>query len=150
MRRVDNGDMLSAALLAALALALGAGATELTFGDIKRPGAGFFPMILAGLLFALAIALLARSRSAGKGRTATFGPHLAELTATITAVALYGLLLEPVGYPLLTALMLILGLRYLARASLRLTLAVALGSTSTIYMLFVKLGLPLPAGLLSF
>lgn len=149
LRRVRNGDTLSAALIAALALALAAGATELTFGDIGEPGAGFFPTILAVVLFGLAVAVLLRSWRAGDDRTAHFGPRLGELMATMFAVAVYGLLLEPVGYPVLTAVMLILGLRFLGRASWCLTLAVALGSTAAIYLLFLKLGVPLPAGPLS-
>ena len=42
------------------------------------------------------------------------------------------------------------GLRFLARASWRLTLAVSLGASAAIYLLFLKLGLPLPAGPLRF
>ncbi len=142
-------------LIAGLAfLALGVGvcveAAHLGFGSIHAPEPGFFPWIGGVLLTGLAVALLVRtwrSTEAGPRAPASWGRPV----LLMVALAVYVPLLEPLGYPLVTAGLCIVALRILESrhwtATIAASLALALGS----YLLFDRvLGVELPAGILTF
>lgn len=48
--------------LAAVSLAFGLGSLRYTIGDFAKAGPGLFPLLVSGLLFAIALATIVRSR----------------------------------------------------------------------------------------
>ncbi len=142
-------------LIASLAfLVLGLGVcvegAHLGFGSVHAPEPGFFPWIGGLLLTGLALTLLVRSwRATDAG--ARDGASWARPALLMVALALYVPLLEPLGYPLVTAGLCVVALRILESrrwgATIAASVVLALGS----YLLFDRLlGVELPAGILTF
>ena len=60
---VNDRNLLKGLLLALLALVFGVGALRYyAIGSFERPGPGFFPLMVSGLLFVLGAGMVARSR----------------------------------------------------------------------------------------
>jgi hypothetical protein len=121
---------------------------NLTLGSVRAPGAGFFPAVLSVLLIALSARLYIRSRRRSGGLTAHFGPRINYVIVVAAAMGLYGPLLEPVGFLLLTPFLMLLILRGPSGLSWSRSVTVALVGTVSLYFLFQLLGVPLPGGLL--
>lgn len=118
----------------------------LTVGTPLAPQPGFFPFLGGLLLVSLAVLLLLRSILLG-GRDMRERPrgYLARPACLIAALGIYAVLLEFVGYPLMTTLISCFILRVLDTRWVPAVVAsilLALGS----FVLFVKLGVPLPTG----
>jgi putative tricarboxylic transport membrane protein len=128
----------------------------LPVGDLRSPDTAFMPVLLCGLLLTLALALLARAVWSGPQATLppaveTFAKHGRKklLLVVLTFVA-YCFLLDPLGYIISTALVIIIVAR-LMRCGWAETVAMALICTVGSYFLIVKyLKGPLPSGLLPF
>jgi hypothetical protein len=145
----------AAALLFLVGLFAAIEAHKLGIGELRRPGAGFFPFYLALVISLLSVALIRQSLRRGTtGRlspqSTTQAPHIGKVVMTLLALAFYVFALEWLGYILATfALML-----FLFKAVDPLPWAAAIGgslSTSLLsYVLFkVWLQVSLPAGLLT-
>ena len=125
-------------------------ALRLPFGAAARPGAGFYPVIVA--IFAIVVALVATA-SAFRATRAP-GPTAVELDAaarrrvviSVVALAAFCLALPWVGYPAAAFAFVAVVLRYLGS---RWTTALLMGALSAAgsYGLFaVLLDVPLPRG----
>ena len=100
--RAERG---AAAMLTAFGIAGIVGARALPFGDVTRPGAGFFPMCLAVLLTAVAGAVLLRTiavRAPGTAGSDATRRGLARAAATLVALLGYVVLLQHVGFGVAT------------------------------------------------
>lgn len=146
---VKNGDLASGTVLLALGLYLAYEALKMSFGSITRPGPGFFPTALAGLLVAAASFVLLRSlRPSAERLQVDFGGRTSHILVTVLAISLYALALEAVGF-LLCTFVLVLGLLVgLGRVGWPRSLLVSGGGTIVLYLVFTQLGIPLPQGLL--
>jgi len=61
---MNNQQLIKGLVLTAVALAFGLGALRYSMGSFTRPGPGLFPLIISGLLLAIALASLVRARFA--------------------------------------------------------------------------------------
>jgi len=123
-------------------------AVRLPFGTAARPGAGFYPVIVA--LFAVAVALAA---TAGAFRGAR-GPEAVELTPdarrrvaiSVAALIVLCLVLPWLGYPAAAFGFVAVVLRYLGARWTTALLAGVLSSAGSYGIFAVLLDVPLPRG----
>jgi len=139
------------AAVAAMALVFGAAAayesSKLPFGTVHNPGPGFFPWWTSAVIVLLASILLfqaLRSRSS----TAREGPgRIAKVAALLVALSVYTFLLDPLGYPLCTFLLVLFMLR--ATDPQRWAVALSMAAITAVgsYIVFaIWLSVPLPWG----
>lgn len=144
--RTVPGDLVAGGLFALLGLAVGVRAVALHVGSALDPQPGFFPFIGSGLLVLLGGCLVLRSLWHGGGaRRDLTMDSLGPPAVLVTGLVFYAALLEWVGYPVMTALVTLLVLRVQQTRWLRAILVSVLLSAGS-YLLFVQLGVPLPAG----
>ena len=133
------------ALLLLLGLTAVYSASRLTFGSLRQPETGFFPMLVAlALVLFSAVALAEWPRDlepAQKGGMARVG-------IVVGAVAAYAALIQPVGFVVCTVALLLLLLRGVGRVSWLASVVAAAVASAACYELFTRLGMPLPAGIL--
>ena len=142
---VRRGDLVAGALLVALGVGVCIRAVGLTVGSAHDPQPGFFPLIGAIVLIALAGLLIAQAfRGAGEP-TEVSEESLAPPAVLVVGLAIYAALLEWAGYPVMTTVMALLALRVLGTRWMPGVVASVLLSLGS-YLLFVKLGVPLPPG----
>ena len=123
-------------------------AAALPFGSLNNPDSGLFPIYIgvALTLFA-ALSLAARSPVAAE---AVERVGVTRVLMLIGAVALYALLLPRAGFLICTLALLVIVLRHLGRVGWLATIVCAVAGTLACYVLFTRLGMPLPAGLVGF
>jgi hypothetical protein len=125
--------------------------TQLAMGSLKRPGPGFLPFGLAGILIALSIALIASQWRKGSGKT----PFWPERTwrrplLGIIAFGLYAFLIDLIGFLPTTFIFLILWMGIIESISWRQIAMVSIGVTLALYLIFgYFLEVPLPGGIFS-
>ena len=145
---------ISASFLLAVALVMGILSQSLpkTLTD-QYAGPGFMPTILSIGLGVCAAGILVQAQTT-RGTVRMAGWSGADLTGAIRiatvagATALYNLLLDPIGYLLVTVAYLLFLLRFL-KVSWRLTLIISVVGTLGTYALFsVWLKVVLPTGLI--
>jgi len=141
----------ASALLLFAALAAVESARLLPFGVVRNPGPGFFPWWVSLALGLLALVLLSQSLMGGRGsREAEAGGRFLKVAGVLAVLAVYSLVLEVVGYPIATFVVVLFMLRVTEPHRWPLALGVALLAAGGSYVLFaVWLGVPLPAGLLA-
>ena len=140
---------LPALALIGLGLAALYEASTLSFGTVRQPGSGFYPTLICVLLIVFGGLALANPTSSPRGEPADGGGNV-RVWLVVGAVAAYAWALVAVGFLLCTAALLLLLLRGVGRVRWPTSLAAAaLGSTAC-YVLFTRLGTPLPAGVLGF
>lgn len=149
--RLGQGDRLSGLLLLALGLYLFVEGTDLTFGSLRRPGPGFFPLCLAVLLVGLSATILVRAYlRVDDAGVVTFAKGARDVALTMAGLLLFAAALERVGYIPCTLLVMTLLFRVVAHLRWRAAAGYAAAGTATTYLLFTQLGVPLPQGLLPF
>lgn len=116
-------------------------------GSPKSPGAGFWPLVIAVVMAGLGLTMLLRPTpdaggEAGASRWGKFAISLATLLFYVAA-------LEPLGYLLATAVMLLVQFRWVESRSWRSSIAIALLTAVASLILFrVVLKVTLPAGVI--
>ncbi len=138
-------------LVALVALGFGVAAAheagQLPFGGLHNPGPGFFPWLLGVFFSLLSLVLLVQAvlrspRLAGEG-----GGRVGNVLWLLAALALYVAVLDPVGYPIATFLLVLFMLRVLEPHPWPLALALAVLGAGGSYLVFaVWLSVPLPPG----
>ena len=138
-------------VVATVVLALGAAAAfesaKLPFGTVHSPGQGFFPAWISAVILLLAQLLLVQALTL-RSSTAQEGPRRIEKVAALLFVlAIYTFLLDPLGYPLCTFLLVLFMLRVLdlQRWTVALSMA-ALTAVGTYVVFAIWLSVPLPRG----
>ena len=122
-------------------------ASALPFGSPSSPDAGFFPVSIGVVLTLFAaLSLAVRSPPAAPAERA----GIARVLVLVAAVAAYAWLLPRAGFIVCTLMLLALTLRSLGRVGWLATIVASVAGTLACYVLFTRLGLPLPAGLLGF
>lgn len=140
-------DAVAAVAVLALGASAAVGASKLPFGDVHNPGPGFFPWWLGLVLLLLGAILLVQAVKASAGAAGDGGRPL-RVFVLLAVLGLYVVVLEPVGYPLATFLLVLFMLLGLERHRWPLALAVSVLAAGGSYVLFaVWLGVPLPPGL---
>lgn len=138
-------------IAAIVALTFGAAAAfesaKLPFGTVHSPGQGFFPLWISAGIFLLAVLLLVQALTS-RSSAAREGPgRIAKVAALMVVLALYTFLLDPLGYPLCTFLLVLFMLRATDPQRWALALAMALITAVGSYIVFaVWLSVPLPRG----
>ncbi len=156
---MKRGDFVAGAIGVAVSGGALAMASDFPADIVMKIGPAFFPNLLAGLfLVCSAILMVSAALAKPAPGVAADPPPVSGLSlengalravVTVLAVVAFALALRPVGFILtstafLAAMMALLGLRRPV-----LMLAVSLGVTAGIYIVFEKLlGLTLPAGVL--
>jgi putative tricarboxylic transport membrane protein len=139
------------AAVTAVALAFGAAAlyesSKLPFGTARSPGPGFFPWWTSVVLALLALVLLLQALKS-RSSVAREGPgRIAKVAALLVVLAAYTFLLDPLGYPLCTFLLVLFMLRGTNPQRWAVALGMATITAVGSYIVFaVWLGVPLPRG----
>lgn len=146
-----NADRVSGMVLFLFALAIGWEARLLPFGTINAPDSGFFPLSLAVALALLSgmVVLntwLPETAAAAMPSWRGAGRVMVAVATLVTYVAVINWL----GYLLATALVMLLLLRGVERVRWGVSLAVTVVSVVVSYLLFRRLGVPLPPGIVPF
>ncbi len=144
---------------------------QLGLGSLRHPGPGLWPMLIScGLLAAATVGLLTSSHRLGRTRTDASEERAAEprastgevsrdagdmeqakprgwpdLVVAVLSLLAFIVAFEKLGMLLPTLALLVLWLRFLGRESWPHTIAIAIGITVSIWVVFVRLlALPLP------
>lgn len=139
------------AIVAAVALALGAAATyessKLPFGTIHGPGPGFFPRWTSALIVFLALVLLLQSLVLASSTLPQIPGRIAKVVTLLIVLSAYTFLLDPLGYPLCTFLLVLFMLLVLDPQRWTVALGMAALTAVGTYVIFaVWLSVPLPRG----
>lgn len=146
-----NADRVSGTVLLVLALAIAWEAAKLPFGKINAPDAGFFPLSLAvalALLSGLIILGTWRRENAAAAMPSWRGAG--RVTAAVATLTTYVAVVDWLGYLIATGLVMLLLLRGVERVKWSTSVAVAVFSVVGSYVLFRRLGVPLPPGIVPF
>jgi putative tricarboxylic transport membrane protein len=132
------------ALLLVIGVAALLEARDMGLGELTAPGPGLWPFIVAGLLTATAAVLLFVDPAED------YEPWTAStlrIVAGLVGLALFVVLFQTLGFIVPTVLMLTAWLRFFGGESWRMALALGVGGTLVLHLIFViALGVPFPAG----
>jgi len=139
------------AAVAAVGLAFGAMALyeslKLPFGTVHSPGQGFFPWWTSGVIVLLALILLVQALTSRSSTAQEGAARIAKVAALLAVLAAYTLLLEPLGYPLCTFLLVLFMLRATDPQQWAVALSMAAITAVGSYIVFaIWLSVPLPRG----
>ena len=138
-------------LVATKALFFGATAayesTKLPFGTIHSPGPGFFPWWTGIFIVLLSLVLLVQSLTSRSSTNREGFGRIGKVVALLIVLAAYTFLLDSVGYPLCTFLLVLFMLRVTDPQSWSLAVGVAAITAVGSYIVFAMwLSVPLPRG----
>jgi hypothetical protein len=146
-----NADRVSGVVLFLLALAVGWEARKLPFGTVNAPDSGFFPLSLAVMLAVLsALIVLASWQLQARHTAPPSWQGAGRVALAVAALVTYVAVLNQLGYLLASALVMLFYLRGLERLRWGVCLAITLASVVASYLLFRRLGVPLPPGIVPF
>ncbi len=145
-------NLITGAVVLVLVLAMGYEALQLRYYTPLGPGPGFFGVWLAVIGAVLAIGtIVAAARSPAKPLPANFWPESAgwlRMGGVLLGLALLALLLETVGYVIMSFLFLVAVMFVMGERRVFVNLPVALAGSFGVYYLFVHLlQTRLPAGI---
>jgi len=130
--------------VAALALAESRG---LPIGTLRSPGQGFFPLWLGVLLLSLSLVLLVHTVRARAGARVRGDSRIGQVVGVVAALAAYTAILDWIGYPIATFLLVLYMVKITYPQRWLLALGVSLLAAGGSYLLFaVWLQVPLPPG----
>ena len=137
--------------VATLALAFGAAAAfesaKLPFGTIHNPGQGFFPWWTSVVVVLLATILLIQALKLRASTALDKSGRIAKVVALLVVLAVYTFLLDPLGYPICTFLLVLFMLRVLDPQRWTVALSMAVLTAVGTYVVFaIWLSVPLPRG----
>jgi len=138
-------------VVAIVALTLGAAAifesAKLPFGTVHSPGQGFFPLWTSAVILLLALLLLVQALTSRSSVAREGFGRIAKVAVLLVVLALYTFLLDPLGYPLCTFLLVLFMLRGTEPQRWAVALGMALITAVGSYIVFaVWLSVPLPRG----
>jgi putative tricarboxylic transport membrane protein len=136
---------------AALTLIFGAAAVyesaKLPFGTVHSPGQGFFPWWISAVIFLLALLHLFQALTSHSSVVRERSGRIVKVAGLLVILAAYTFLLEPLGYPLSTFLLVLLMLRAIDRQRWAVALGMAAITSVGSYVVFaIWLSIPLPRG----
>jgi hypothetical protein len=122
--------------------------SNLPFGTLSAPDAGFFPRSLAVALLVAGIVIFVRTFNAAPDML-DFTRRSWGVAMAIALMLLYGALLQRLGFLICTVAILFVLMRVHGGLGWKLSLLIAVPSVVATYLGFLELGVPLPAGLLA-
>ena len=138
-------------MAAAMALMFGAAAlyesSKLPFGTVHSPSQGFFPWWTSAAVVFLALVLLFQALTSRSSAAQEGAGRIANVVLLLVVLVTYTFLLDPLGYPLSTFLLVLFMLR--ATDPQRWMVALGMAAVTAIgsYIVFaVWLSVPLPRG----
>ncbi len=125
---------------------------RINLGTFHSPGPGFMPFLLGGALFVVSVCLYGSSLARGVGRSDLDKPELLKtsikkLSIPVGSLFVYILILETVGYPISTCLLLISLFRSSGSKNWGSILVGSILIVLLTYFGFGLLGLRLPIGI---
>ena len=152
---MDARERVKASVVAAVFLLVGVWicfeALQVPVGNLRMPGAGFFPLVLGVTLSALAIILFGTewvSRETGSTRIWPDRPEVLYVTG-ILVLAVW--LFDRAGFLLAMSVFLVVSIKVLGRGRWLTALVTAVIGSVTSYWVFVRLlQISLPSGILGF
>ena len=150
MRRLDLRSSFFWMIVSAMTVFL---SFKLPFGSVANPGAGFLPLLVGVLMFLLSLILFVQSSLKGEEGTKTLWAKggTGRVLLILASLIVYGLLLESLGFILMTFLL--MGFLLLAIGSQRIVLVVLISLFSSFgcYAVFqLWLEVQLPKGIFGF
>ncbi len=138
----------AAAMLLFAAAAVVESVRMLPYGGVHNPGPGFFPRWTGLVLIGLCLALLRVGLKAGRGAAGgAAAGQVVKVLGVLAVLGAYALLLDVVGYPIGTFLVVLFMLRVTERQPWPVALALSLLAAGGSYLVFaVWLHVPLPPG----
>lgn len=138
-------------LAAAATLAFGAAAAyesaKLPFGTLRNPEPGFFPWWTSVVLVLLALGFLAQALMSSSSAAREAPGRVTRVAALLVVLAAYTFLLDSLGYPFCTFLLVLFMLRATDRERWPVALGMAVITAMGSYVLFATwLNVPLPRG----
>jgi putative tricarboxylic transport membrane protein len=136
---------------AAITLIFGAAAAyesaKLPFGTVHSPGQGFFPWWVSAVIFLLALLLLFQALTSGSSVAREGSGRVVRVAALLVILVAYTFLLEPLGYPVSTFLLVLFMLRAIDTQRWAVALGMAAITSVGSYVVFaIWLSIPLPRG----
>ena len=139
------------AAVAVAALVFGAAAlyesSKLPFGTVHSPGQGFFPWWTSAVIVFLALIFLVQTLTSRSSTAHESPARIVKVAALLIVLAAYTFLLDTLGYPLCTFLLVLFMLR--ATDPQRWAVALGMAAITSVgsYVVFaIWLSVPLPRG----
>ena len=146
----NRRDMIAGVLLIAIGIAVIVWAFRLQVGTLLRPLSGFFPLLVGSGIVALSIVLFFRGWRGGGTALPAYGDWQRP-AIMVTGLAVYALILAPVGYILSTVFIAMVTLRVLGLRSWKVIVLSSIVLSVTVYVVFTRLlDVELPAGIFTF
>ncbi len=118
-------------------------------GTPQSPGAGFWPLSVAAVMWALGALLVLRPEPDAAVEAGAGESRWGRFAISLSTLVLYVALLETLGYLTTTALMLLAQLRFVERRSWRSSLTIAaLAALGSLVLFKVLLKVSLPPGVI--
>lgn len=154
MTGMKKADQWTGLALAILAAGMIGAALRLPYGNVHNPGPGFFPLWLGVILGGMSIALFVQT-TRGKESERTLKEILEQdvrwrkVLLVLAALILYGVLMDYIGFLIVTFLLMIVLLRFIEPQPWKVVIGWALGGSVGSYLIFeVWMKLRLPKGFL--
>ena len=120
---------------------------KLPFGTVHSPGQGFFPRWISVAIILLALALLFQALTSPSGIAHKGAGRIAKVVALLVALSAYTFLLDPLGYPLCTFVLVLFMLAVIDPQRWTVALSIAVITSVGSYVVFAMwLSVPLPRG----
>lgn len=137
--------------VAALTLIFGVAAAhesaKLPFGTVHNPGQGFFPWWTSVVIILLAMILLIQALKSRSSTAREKSVRIARVAGLLAALVAYTFLLDSLGYPLCTFLLVLFMLRATEPQPWTVALGMAAITAVGSYVIFaIWLNVPLPRG----
>lgn len=137
--------------VAGMALAFGATAAyesaKLPFGTVRNPGPGFFPWWTSAVIVLLALVYLVQALTSRSSTARELPGRIVKVAALLIVLGAYTFLLDPLGYPLCTFLLVLFMLRATDPQPWPVALGMAAITAVGSYIVFaIWLSVPLPRG----
>jgi putative tricarboxylic transport membrane protein len=148
---MGDRDRISAILFLTISILVGVKASQFPFGNMKRLGPGFFPLMLAILLGVLSLILLVRSLRRGQRSAIEWPSRWSGLVFVSLAIFVFSLLLKPFGFLLTTVIFTSVAFKFADPGRWFAPMTAAFIATFVSYFVFrLGLGIPFPAGILGY
>jgi hypothetical protein len=121
-------------------------------GTIDSPKMGFFPFIIGVAILILSLGMYIFAKAGAEKQAETVGRNgLIRVASFIVAIVIYAVFLEQLGFLVGTFLLLVFLVKLMGQPGWGIPLLFSLICVTICWMLFKNwLGLPLPAGIISF
>ena len=140
-------DVVVAALALVFSVTAAYESAKLPLGTIHKPGQGFFPFWISAVLFLLGLFLLFQALTSRPSTDREGSGRVAKVAALLVVLAAYTFLLDPLGYPLCTFLLVLFMLRATDPQPWTVALSMAAITAVGSYVVFaIWLSVPLPRG----